>query len=59
MNPTDCDSCIFNVYDEEAGGYFCEADFDMDDMERLLTNPYYQCPFYQNNDEYRIVRKQN
>ena len=55
----DCESCVFYVYDDEAEGYFCEADFDMDEMERLLSHPRYQCPYYQNNDDYRIVRKQN
>jgi len=59
MSAANCDTCIHNVYDDEAGAYFCEADIDMDDMERFLSHPRYQCPYYQNNDEYAIVRKQN
>ena len=59
MNGMDCESCVFYVYDDEAEGYFCEAEFDMDEMERLLSHPRYQCPYYQNNDDYCIVRKQN
>lgn len=59
MNPINCETCVNNVYDDDAGAYFCEADFDMDDMERFLTQPRRSCPYYQSNDEYEIVRKQN
>ena len=41
MNGMDCESCVFYVYDDEAEGYFCEAEFDMDEMERLLSHPRY------------------
>ena len=56
-----CDDCTYNIYDEEMDAYFCEADIDMDDMERLFSDPRCRsrCPYFRNNDEYEIVRHQN
>ena len=45
-----CDYCNNLVYDEEIEGYVCDVDMDEDD--------YKQCPYYQSNDEYKIVRHQ-
>lgn len=53
-----CESCGNYVYDEEYEYYVCEASLDEDDMVRFLKSQNFQCPFYQWNDEYRIVRKQ-
>ena len=47
---TNCESCANYVYDEESDCYCCEVDLDED--------TFYQCPYYQLDDEYRIVRKQ-
>ena len=46
------------VYDEEIEGYVCDVDMDEDDYARLLSSSYKQCPYYQSNDEYKIVRHQ-
>lgn len=54
----DCDTCAYQVYDEEEEGYFCEINFDEDEMSRYLSDSHYQCPYYQSGDEYRVVRKQ-
>ena len=34
------------------------AYMDEDDYARLLSSSYKQCPYYQSNDEYKIVRHQ-
>lgn len=57
-NQTSCESCSNYVYDEDYGYYICEADLDEDDMARFLSSQEFACPYYQLNDEYRIVRKQ-
>lgn len=46
------------VYDEEYGYYICEANLDEDDMMRFLTSQTFSCPYYQLDDEYRVVRHQ-
>ena len=55
---TNCESCANYVYDEESDCYCCEVDLDEDEMYRFLSDTFYQCPYYQLDDEYRIVRKQ-
>ena len=47
--PQSCESC---------GNYVCEADLDEDEMASFLGNQRFECPYYQTDDEYRIVRKQ-
>ncbi len=53
-----CDLCNNFVYDEEDEAYYCDMDMDEDDYARLYTNHYKECPYYQSNDEYLIVRHQ-
>ena len=33
-------------------------DLDEDELVRFLSDAYYDCPYYRNGDEYRVVRKQ-
>ena len=47
-----CDTCEFNVYDEEYGEYVCDIDMD------FLSDRHAQCPYYRNGDEYKVVRSQ-
>ena len=54
---TSCESCGNFVYDEEYECYTCEVDLDEDEMARFLQDKFYDCPYYQLGDEYRIVRK--
>ena len=42
---SNCDSCVNFVYDE-------------DDMVRFLTGTFDNCPYYQLDNEYLIVRHQ-
>ena len=53
-----CDCCCNNVYDEEYGYYVCEMDLDEDEYERYLRGTFDHCPYFQMDDEYKIVRKQ-
>ncbi|MFR4438794.1 MAG: DUF6472 family protein [Hungatella sp.] len=55
---TSCEACSNYVYDEDYEYYVCEANLDEDDMVRFLQSQSFHCPYYQSNDEYRIVRKQ-
>ena len=31
-----CDSCVYNVYDDDDECYYCEVDMDEDDAARLM-----------------------
>ena len=53
-----CDSCIYCVYDEDYEGYVCDISMDEDEYVRLVSDSRYECPYYRNGDDYRIVRKQ-
>jgi len=58
MAKTSCDTCVYNVYDEEDEEYYCEVDMDEDDAARLMQGHYKECPYYQLDDEYAVVRHQ-
>ncbi len=51
-----CDFCKNYVYDEEYEEYICLASMDQDDVYRIRSAK--QCPYYQSDDDYLIVRKQ-
>ena len=53
-----CEYCSNYVYEEEYGYYTCDVDLDEDEMGRFMTNTFQNCPYFQMNDEYKIVRKQ-
>jgi uncharacterized paraquat-inducible protein A len=53
-----CDSCVYNVYDDDDECYYCEVDMDEDDAARIMQGHYKECPYYQNDDEYAVVRHQ-
>lgn len=55
---SNCESCSNYVYDEEYGYYQCEVNLDEDEMVRFLQDKFYNCPYFQPDDEYKIVRKQ-
>ena len=58
MGNANCDTCAYNVYDDEDECYYCEADLDEDDMARFMEGHYKSCPYYRNGDEYAVVRHQ-
>ncbi|MBO4988149.1 MAG: hypothetical protein J6C63_04805 [Lachnospiraceae bacterium] len=53
-----CDTCANYSYDEDYEYYVCEVDLDEDEMMRFLSGNNQECPYYQNDDEYRVVRHQ-
>lgn len=40
-----CDTCVYNVYDEEDGAWYCEVDMDEDDYARMLQGGRRECPY--------------
>ncbi len=39
-----CDSCVYNVYDDDDECYYCEVDMDEDDAARLMQGHYKRMP---------------
>lgn len=58
MAGTNCEYCANYVYDEDCEAYVCDIDLDEDEMVRFLTDSHYNCPYFQNGDEYLVVRRQ-
>ena len=54
----ECDTCANYSYDEEYEEYFCDVNMDEDDYARFITSSYKSCPYFQLDDEYKVVRKQ-
>lgn len=54
----ECESCANYSYDEEYEEYYCDIDMDEDDLIRFLSDQHADCPYYQNGDEYQVVRHQ-
>ena len=48
----------YYTYDEEYESYMCDVNMDEDEYMRLISDQHYQCPYYRNGDDYRIVRHQ-
>lgn len=55
---SNCDSCNNLVYDEDYECYVCDMNLDEDDMVRFLQGNTRECPYYQNNNEYEVVKHQ-
>ena len=58
QQPTSCDTCANYAYDEYYEYYVCDVDLDEDEMSSFLRGTVRACPYYQLDDEYKIVRKQ-
>lgn len=56
---TNCEECENYYYDEESETYCCAMDLDEDEMLHFIIGDFGNCPYFRDNDEYRIVRKQN
>ena len=57
-NLTNCETCAHYNYDDEWDCYCCEINLDEDEMGKFMSATFYDCPYYQLYDEYKIVRKQ-
>ena len=53
-----CDTCAYLEYDEDDEAYYCSVDMDEDDFSRLSGSGFKECPYYQDGDEYKVVRHQ-
>ena len=53
-----CDTCSYYIYDAEYDTYFCDISLDEDEMYRFLSGSSRSCPYFQMDDEYKVVRKQ-
>lgn len=59
MSCTNCEQCEHYYYDDAYDCYACDIDLDEDEFVKFLQAATNQCPYYRDDDEYRIVRKQN
>ncbi|MEG0962549.1 MAG: DUF6472 family protein [Lachnospiraceae bacterium] len=57
-NLSNCDCCSNYEYDEEDECYICMVNLDEDEMAKFMMNTFRECPYYQSDDEYKIVRHQ-
>ncbi|MBO4900823.1 MAG: hypothetical protein J5509_11100 [Lachnospiraceae bacterium] len=53
-----CEECTYYTYDEDLEEYVCDVDMDEDDYGALMQKGFKDCPYYQNGDEYLVVRHQ-
>ncbi len=54
----ECESCTYYTYDEDSEEYCCLVTLDEDEYYALVSGNYRSCPYFRNDDEYGIVRKQ-
>ncbi len=55
---TSCEYCSNLVYDEDCEGYVCDVEMDEDDYGRFISSGRKICPYFQFDNEYKIVRHQ-
>ena len=53
-----CEYCSNYVYYDEDESYYCNVNLDEDEYYRFVSSNYKNCPYYQSNDDYKIVRHQ-
>lgn len=58
MAQTNCDYCSNYIYDDDYEGYVCMVNLDEDEIAKFYSDAEYSCPYFQMDDEYKIVRKQ-
>ena len=58
VQQSNCDTCINFVYDDDYECYCCEMNLDEDEMAKFLADSFRDCPYYQLDNEYLIVRHQ-
>ena len=55
---TNCECCVYSEYDEDYDDYQCTMELDEDEYARYTAGHYKECPYFRDNDEYRLARKQ-
>lgn len=58
MSADMCEECNNYMYDDEEECYVCDMNLDEDDMYKFLTGNNKDCPYYQSDNEYEVVRHQ-
>lgn len=58
MAQDNCELCGYYEYDEQEDCYVCSVNLDEDEMYNFMSGNVRACPYFQCNDEYKIVRKQ-
>lgn len=53
-----CEQCRHYEFDEYYETYSCDAQLDEDEMEKFITDTYKDCPYFDPDDDYKIVRHQ-
>lgn len=53
-----CETCANYEYDEYCECYVCAVSLDEDDMLKFLSGNTSDCAFWQNGDEYAVVKMQ-
>lgn len=56
---TNCEMCQNYIYDEDYDCYVCQINLDEDEMYKFLSGSNFDCHYFQLDDDYKIVRKQN
>ena len=55
---SNCDCCVYYIYDEDYDCFYCDVNLDEDEMGRFMTGTFQNCPYFRLDDEYRVVRHQ-
>lgn len=58
MSADICEECNNYTYDDEEECYVCDMNLDEDDMYKFLTGNNKDCPYYQSDNEYEVVKHQ-
>ena len=55
---SDCERCAFYSYDDYLEDYVCDVNMDEDELIRLSSRSFKECPYFRDGDEYKTVRHQ-
>lgn len=53
-----CETCIYFQYDCEYDDYICTMIWEEDVLAKSIQGFYKNCPYYRDEDEYKLVRAQ-
>ena len=53
-----CETCTYFTFDEDYQEYVCDVNMDEDEYCRFLANKDWQCPYWRDGNDYKVVRHQ-
>ena len=53
----ECETCSYFFIDDD-GEETCDLELDEDEYARFLADKSEKCPYYQDGDDYKVVRHQ-